>query len=283
MTAKKQWHAAWFCTFLGVVFTVWIWRFPNSPFSKNDVTPTRPSVDLDSLTASTALRPDGEIETLREANRKLEEQNQFLVRQLEEPRELARKAQAAAMKKHRASQETEAKLNDVLEPLKKDIQSSTLETEVNSEHTVVTGGFQVSDGVFEYTLTTPTVRVDELGRKVVDLEHKRLAITQDNLERLGLKSLATNANNTLQHGETWSPSQTMDFLAKITAAQGDAEPRGGIDSLAAPRIRLLDGQAGEVQIDTYRAKFKATISDSGHGVRLELCTKQPPLKTQEPQ
>ena len=272
----------WFCASLGMILAVWFWHFSNSSLNRNDVKQIGSSANVEHPTANSALQPDIEIEALREMNRRLEEQTLFLSRQLEEARELARRAQDAAMKKYRASQETEARLNDVLEPLKKEMQSSTLETEVSSDHTVVTGGFQVSDGVFEYTLTTPTVRVDEQGRKVIDLEHRRLAITGDNLEQLGVKSLATNANNTLQHGETWSPSQTKDFISKMNFARSTAGPGGGIDSLTAPRITLLDGQEGEIQIEAYRAKFKATISESGHGVRLELRTKQPSLETQQP-
>ena len=215
-----------------------------------------------------------ELETMREANRRLEAENQFLIRQLEEARELAQKAQLAAVKKSRALQQTNAKLNEVLEPMRTDSYSSTLQTEVDADHTVVTGGFQVADGRVEYTLTTPTVLVDELGRNVILLEHQRLAIPPDLVERLGMKSLASSANNTLQHGETWRPEQTRDFISKISASQG-ADESGGVDQLAAPRISVLDGQEAEVQIGDYRAKFKATISKDGHGVRLEMRTSQP--------
>jgi hypothetical protein len=283
MNAKKRFHAVWFCTSLGVALAFWCWRSSNSFLSRSEVATLGSSTKVERLSANSAHDSESEIEALRETNRKLEEQNQFLAGQLEEARETASKAQAATMKTHRASQEIQAKLNDVLEPLKRDIQSSNLETEVSSGQTVVTGGFEVSDGRFEYTLTTPTVSVDDLGRKVIHLEHKRLAIAGEHLEQLGVKSLATNADNTLQHGETWSPSQTKDFISKINSARGTAGPGGGIDSLSAPRITLLDGQEGEVQIDAYQAKFKAVISESGQGVRLELRTKQPSPKAEQPQ
>ena len=283
MNAKKRSHAVWFCTALGVVFIFWFWPSLNRFLSRSEVAKLGSSTKVERLSADPAHDSESEIEALRERNRKLEEQNQFLAGQLEEAREIARKAEAATMKTHRASQQIQAKLTDVLEPLKRDIQSSHLQTEVSSGQTVVTGGFEVSDGRFEYTLTTPTVSVDDLGRKVVHLEHRRLAIAGEHLEQLGVKSLATNADNTLQHGETWSPSQTKDFISKINSVRGTAGPGGGIDSLAAPSITLLDGQEGEVQIDTYQARFKAVISESGQGVRLELRTKQPSPKAEQTQ
>ena len=283
MNVKKRAHAVWFCASLGMVLTFWFWRSSNSFLNRSAAAQLGSSTNVEHPSANSAHDRESEIEALRETNRKLEEQNRFLAGQLEEARENARETQAAVMKTHRASQEIQAKLNDVLEPLKKDIHSSNLQTDVSSGHTVVTGGFEVSEGRFEYTLTTPTVSVDDLGRKVVQLEHRRFSIAGDNLEQLGVKSLATNASNTLQHGETWSPSQTKDFISKVNSARGTAGPGGGIDSLSAPRITLLDGQEGEVQIDAYRAKFKAVISESGQGVRLELRTKQPSLEAEPTQ
>ena len=89
----------WFCASLGMILAVWFWHFSNSSLNRNDVKQIGSSANVEHPTANSALQPDIEIEALREMNRRLEEQTLFLSRQLEEARELARRAQDAAMKK----------------------------------------------------------------------------------------------------------------------------------------------------------------------------------------
>ena len=198
----------------------------------------------------------------------LKRQMEFLSRQILDLRAQAEDAERAAVRANRALREAQSKLEGALKPLEQEMFSSALRTKVEPGHTVITGGFQVPDGSFEYTMFKPTLAT-ESGKPVILLEGKRMSVHQDQLSMLGLDSLQTNAANTLQHGEVWSPSQVNEFNLKIK------ELGRGVDVLSNPRVMVFRDQEAQIEIGNYRAIVKAMVPEEGGAIHLELRTEQP--------
>jgi hypothetical protein len=192
---------------------------------------------------------------------------ELLSRQVTELRAQAEQAERAAVRTHRALLEAQGKLDQALKPLEQEMFSSALRTTVESEHTVITGGYQVPGGGFEYTMFKPTLTTQD-GRQVIMLEGKIMHVQKEQVASLGLNSLETNADNTLQHGEVWSPAQAGKFDSTVKTLGG------GIEVLSYPRVMLSNGQEGRIEIGNYNAILKATVPEKGGAIQLELRTEQ---------
>jgi type II secretory pathway component GspD/PulD (secretin) len=79
-----------------------------------------------------------------------------------------------------------------------------------------------------------------------------------------LDALNTTAANTLQHGQVWADGESAAALHTLSQA-------GGADVLAAPRIMLLPGKEGAINIDDkMRLKATPTLAADGKGLEMEL-------------
>lgn len=197
----------------------------------------------------------------------LREQVEFLSRQVTDLRAQAEQAERAAVSARRALVDAQGKLEQALKPLEQEMFSSALRTTVESGHTVITGGYQVAGGGFEYTMFKPTLMTQD-GRQVIMLEGKVMRVQKEQVASLGLNSLETNADNTLQHGEVWSPTQAGKFDSTVKTLSG------GIDVLSCPRVMLSNGQEGQIEIGNYKAILKATVPEKGGAIQLDLRTEQ---------
>jgi hypothetical protein len=197
----------------------------------------------------------------------LRAQVEFLSRQVTDLRAQAEQAERAAVSARRALVDAQGKLEQALKPLEQEMFSSALRTTVESGHTVITGGYQVPGGGFEYTMFKPILMTQD-GRQVIMLEGKVMRVQKEQVASLGLNSLETNADNTLQHGEVWSPAQAGKFDSTVKTLSG------GIDVLSYPRVMLSNGQEGQIEIGNYKAILKATVSEKGGAIQLDLRTEQ---------
>ncbi|MBC8012016.1 MAG: hypothetical protein H7067_18175, partial [Burkholderiales bacterium] len=170
---------------------------------------------------------------------------------------------------------TRAKLADLRRPMTLDIISSTLRATAQPGETVVTGGSLLPDGRRLYLFATPK-RERRDGREVVTIEGQFLATTDAAAQSVGLDVLNTAAANTLQHGQVWAAGESTAALRALAQA-------GGADVLAAPRVVLLPGAEGAINIgDKMLLKATPTLAADGAGVEMELRLEASPDATPVP-
>jgi len=154
-----------------------------------------------------------------------------------------------------------AQLEKITRPLEQDVLSSTVNAEINSGETLVTGGYRKADGSYELTLITPSSVTLEDGREAIEVNSKILSVESNFVEAHGLETLATNAGNTLQHAEAWM----QEDVARILAAARDAE---GVGIFASPKVITLPSRSFVVSIgetDGSQFSFEGTVARSPNG------------------
>ena len=99
-------------------------------------------------------------------------------------------------------------------PLNEHILSSQVNAEIFEGESLVTGGYQRPDGLYELTFLTPRSLMLENDSQAIEVESQIVSINPGFVQAHGLQTLATNARNTLQHAEAW---QSEDVAAPIAS------------------------------------------------------------------
>lgn len=163
--------------------------------------------------------------------------------------------------------QTKEQLAELRRPLDADILSSTLRAELKSGETVVTGGYRLPDGKRLYAFAKPVVeQVD--GLDMIKIEGRYLSLTDDAGKTVGLDSLATNAANTLQHGEVWVPAEEESVFAQLAGT-------AGTDIVTYPSLSVRPGASGTISVGDIHLKVTPTLATEGGGLGLELRLEQP--------
>lgn len=147
--------------------------------------------------------------------------------------------------------ETQTSLNELRRPMLVNMLSSTLSAQLKSGEAVVTGGYPLPDGKRLYVFITPVVQT-ELGTDHVHVQGRVLAVTDEAGTAAGLDVLATNALNTIQHGEVW----VADEHAAVLETLGRA---ADTNSLIYPDITLQSGGYGIIEMDGFVLKLWPTV------------------------
>ena len=163
----------------------------------------------------------------------------------------------------------QSELDDLLKPIREDIFSSTLNAHLNSGEALVTGGYQTSDGRFQYAMVEPQIETLPDGRTAIRLKTNHISMPEVASTSLGLDSMNTTAGNTLQHGEVWTGEELKQVM------QQDIPKTRGVRMVVAPEIVALPGEETELQIGEYQASFTPQISPDGSGVDLEFRMEEP--------
>ncbi len=183
----------------------------------------RPAADAARASAPALSTPDAELARLRAENARL-------------------RAQLAA---HEATRhETQEQLADALHelselrrPMEIDMASSTLRAQLKPGEGVVTGGYRLPDGsrlfAFVETDARPGGDIGVLGRF--------FSVPDYDAQALGLGNLATEAANTLQHGEVWVREE-MDAVTRQLGRSGQTR------ALGLGATALSPGSASSVRI-----------------------------------
>lgn len=166
----------------------------------------------------------------------------------------------------------EAQLAEISSPLTSDMASTMFNADVKAGQSVVTGGYQTSDGRNQFTILKPRVVTDRNGGKQIEIDSNLIAMSPEDTKRSGLDSLATNAKNTLQHAESWDESDvssTMDMIRN----SADSEHLGQPKAIVGP------GQSFSIQMTSddesgYTLKGTAELSQDGSGVVLKARIEQ---------
>ncbi len=85
---------------------------------------------------------------------------------------------------------------------------------------------------------------------------------------VGLDNLATNAANTLQHGEVWVPGEEESVLTQLRTIPG-------ADMQSYPSVSLRSGRSGTISIGGIQLKVTPTLAENGEGLGLDLRLEQP--------
>lgn len=160
---------------------------------------------------------------------------------------------------------TREDLDELRRPMMSDVLSSSLRAELKSGEVVVTGGYKLPDGTRLYAFVQPTVeRVD--GVDVVNIASTFRMLSDETGRKVGLENLATNAANTLQHGEVWAAEEQAAVLGILESAPGQ---RG----ISYPGVKVPNGVSSVIEAGLLRLKVTPKVgADSGildFEVRLE--------------
>ena len=160
----------------------------------------------------------------------------------------ARLAEAAAELDKRTAElkrakEALAELRRPLDPGNTHLVSSNLKVSTKPGEIIVTGGSRAANGKRFFAFVDPRALPLANGKGTqVEVGGRFLAMPDEVAKELGLDGLLTGAANTLQHGEVW----TADEVARVLERLRISAP--GVDILASPKITLLAGNAGEIQV-----------------------------------
>jgi len=198
---------------------------------------------------------------------KLEKENAELGMQLTEARAQLAEREAALVK-------TKEALDELRRPMTEDILSSSLRAEMKSGEAIVTGGYRLPDGKRLYAFATPVLEQVN-GQDSVRIEGRYLAITDAAGAAAGLDGLATNAANTLQHGEVWVADEQKTIISQLAAAEGT-------DVLSYPTVSVRPGFSASIDVGGIRLKVTPERSDQRDGLNVELRLEQPSVTPSPP-
>lgn len=208
---------------------------------------------VEPLSEAPAAAVDTELERLTRENAELSAQ-------------LA-EARARLAAKEGSLKETQERLDELRRPMTADVLSSTLRADLRSGEVVVTGGYRLADGRRLYAFARPVVRKVG-GADVVSIEGRYLTLTDEAGKAVGLENLATNAANTLQHGEVWMAGEEAAVLGKLVGTPGT-------DMVAYPTLSVAPGRSGTITVGDVQLKVTPTLTEGGDGMGMELRLEQP--------
>lgn len=140
------------------------------------------------------------------------------------------------------------------ERLKRDgpeLASTRVHTLLAAGQSLVTGGYAMADGSYEFALVTPAWVTAPNGERQVKTEIKVLRLEEKALMATGLSSLVTPERKTQQNAELWSPHDVRKTL----------ESGQGIDLMTAPGIVMAPG---------IPAQFRVGSSEAGNLFGMEI-------------
>ena len=106
------------------------------------------------------------------------------------------------------------------------------------------------------------------GADVVKIESRFLATTDEVGKSLGLDTIATNAANTLQHGEVWVADEQASVWSKLDAASGS-------DFVEMRAITVPSSGSGAIQCGTLQLKVSPVVSADHSNMDFEVRLEQP--------
>lgn len=187
----------------------------------------------------------------------------------EEKRELG--AELASAREKLA--ETEAALTTAREslavlrrPMETDLISSTLRANLKSGEVVVTGGYRLPDGTRAYAFVRPVVGQAE-GRDVVTIDGELRAMDEATGAAVGLDNLATNADNTMQHGEVWVEDERRVIHEALDHVSAPA-------AVSLPRMTVAPGRTSTIAVGDMSLTFTPTLGADRESLDFEVRLEQ---------
>ena len=170
--------------------------------------------------------------------------------------------------------QTRQSLEELRRPMTTDMMSSALRAQLKSGEVVVTGGYRLSNGKRLYAFAQPVVQQAD-GKDVVKIQSRFLSVTDDAAKSVGLDSIATNAANTLQHGEVWVGDEQASVLAKLGVLSDT-------DLLTSPGVTVLPGSSGVIELGDLKLKMTPVVADDHTSMDFEVRLEQPQVPLAPP-
>ena|GEM_PF-3057763 len=228
-------------------------------FNDNAPPPADPLAIVRPLAAPPPPPPPAPGPTAADLERAARE-NADLAAQLAEARE--------QLARHRTDlAETRASLEELRRPMTADILSSALRAELKSGEAVVTGGYPLADGTRLYAFVRPVVEEQD-GETTIRIDSLFRMLDDPAGAAVGLDNLATNAANTLQHGEVWIADELADVLDTL-----DMIP--GTHGLSLPDVNVRPGQNAVIELGELRLKVTPDLAADGETLDFEVRLEQP--------
>jgi len=229
----------------------------------------RPPVEMP-VSAPVTIRlvepPSDVVTTPAAPDRTAEERDRLALENVELKAQLE-VARARLVERDASLMHTYEQLEDLRRPMIIDMLSSTLRAELNSGEVVVTGGYRLPDGRRLYAFAKPSLQ-EVNGAEVVTIEGRYITLTDEVGKAVGLDNLATNAANTLQHGEVWVPGEDDAVLAQLKGTPGT-------EVLDYRSLSVEPGRSGIISIGNIQLKVTPTLTKKDGGLGLELRLEQP--------
>jgi len=159
-------------------------------------------------------------------------------------------------------------MDELLKPLDEDILSSTLKASVGKDEILVTGGYQTSDGKYQFAMVEPVLEHLADGSEVIQMQTRHYSITPEVMNESELNSLSTNAGNTIQHGEIWTAIDISNLHQSLVNMRG-------VDVVTTPQLTVVPGREAEINLGGYRMSTTPEISEDGSGFDIELRIEHP--------
>ena len=164
-------------------------------------------------------------------------------------------------------------LDELRRPMTSDVLSSSLRAELKSGEVVVTGGYKLPDGTRLYAFVQPTVeRVD--GVDVVNIASTFRMLSDEIGRKVGLENLATNAANTLQHGEVWAAEEQAAVL-------GTLENAPGMTGISYPGVKVPTGISSVIEAGMLRLKVTPKVGADDGIMDFEVRLEQPQVQADD--
>ncbi|MBN8249396.1 MAG: sigma-70 family RNA polymerase sigma factor, partial [Verrucomicrobia bacterium] len=147
-------------------------------------------------------------------------------------------------------------------------------TTLQAGQSVITGGWQWTEGRRAVVISTPTSRAADDGSIQVDIESRVLLLTEPTLDDLGLGFLHDGPEGATAH-RNLTGAERSELLARI-------EGRADVEVMGNPRFSTLNGVAGSVGMtsdDLTEATvvgMRPTVTDDGR-IELELDFRTEPV------
>lgn len=172
---------------------------------------------------------------------------------------------------------TRENLAELRRPMDADVMSSAVRAELKSGEVVVTGGYRLPDGKRLYAFVQPFVEQATDGAEVVRISSQFRLLADDVGAAVGLDNLATNAANTLQHGEVWMAEEQREILGLI-------DPIPGVTGMSAPGVTVRSGTSSVIELGEMRLKVTPMLAADGESLDFEVRLEQPQaVGTPEPE
>jgi hypothetical protein len=160
---------------------------------------------------------------------------------------------------------TRENLEELRRPMAGDLLSSALRAELQPGEVVVTGGYRLPGGARLYAFVEPTVeRIG--GKDVVKIAGAVRSISDAAGTSVGLDNLATNADNTLQHGEVWLAEEQREVFAALDATEARA--------IALPAMTVEPGASSTIEFGELRLKVTPGLGADRKSLDFEVRLEQ---------
>jgi hypothetical protein len=163
---------------------------------------------------------------------------------------------------------TRENLAELRRPMDADVMSSAVRAELKSGEVVVTGGYRLPDGTRLYAFVQPFVEQAADGAGVVRISSQFRMLGDAVGAAVGLDNLATNAANTLQHGEVWVADEQREILELI-------DPIPGVSGMSAPNVTVQPGESSVIELGEMRLKVTPSLGADGESLDFEVRLEQP--------